>query len=104
MTAKKTEPAAPISTYTRRDRETGHEKTVGRAVDLKLDPTDGPWTTTCDEHKTAVMSATRRLAAAVSLLSFCEACRKEVKVREKEAAFAAAKPKGKAAAPEAATA
>lgn len=94
MATKKPEPATtPISTYTRKDRETGHDKTVGRSIDLKLDPTDGAWATTCDEHKTVTISATRRLAAAVNLRSFCDPCGKEMKAREKEAAFAAAKPR-----------
>lgn len=65
-----------MSTYTRRNRQTGTLLTVARAVDEGLDDSDGAWVTVCEPHSTIVNSATRALAMDTYPLDFCDFCRR----------------------------
>jgi hypothetical protein len=63
--------------YTRTPKGAAHSLTVGRAVELGVDPEGGKWVTLCDEHNTLVNTGTQLDALAVTALDFCEFCQAE---------------------------
>lgn len=56
---------------------------VGRAEEMELDPTGGPWCAICDVHGSILNVATRAEArsAAREPESFCDGCREELDAR-----------------------
>lgn len=52
---------------------------IKKATTLDLDPTDGAWVVTCDDHDTHVQVPTRTAARSVTTADFCDACRKAAK-------------------------
>jgi len=52
---------------------------VGKAVDMGLDPTDGKWIASCERHGTFVTNGSKRLAdaAARNPAEWCDDCRED---------------------------
>lgn len=61
--------------FTRIIRNTGEKLTVGTAVELSLDATDGKWVTVCEDHGSIVNSATQSAAYYTHGKDFCDGCR-----------------------------
>lgn len=68
---------------TRKNRQTGTMISVGRAEDLGVDPSAGPWATICEDHGLIVNHRTRALAEshAPDPLGWCEGCREDADAR-----------------------
>lgn len=68
---------------TRKNRQTGTMISVGRAEDLGVDPSAGPWATICEDHGLIVNHRTRELAEshAPDPLGWCEGCREDADAR-----------------------
>lgn len=62
-------------TYTRTVRGTGERLTIGTALELGVDATDGPWVTICEDHSSIVNSALQSLAYYTKGIDFCDGCR-----------------------------
>lgn len=71
--------------FTRTIRNTGEKLTVGTAVELKLDATDGKWVTVCEDHGSIVNSATQSAAYYTHGKDFCDGCREAQKAPAKKA-------------------
>jgi hypothetical protein len=65
-----------VTTYTRRNRQTGTVLIVAPAAELDLDDEGGRWVTLCDDHGTLVNSDTRNAALSIYPLDFCDPCRR----------------------------
>lgn len=52
---------------------------VGKAVDMGLDPTDGKWVASCDLHSVFVINSSKRLAdmSARNPAEWCDECRED---------------------------
>lgn len=63
-----------MSAVTRIPRGSAVPVTVGRALDLGLDPDGGKWVVICEHHSTVVNVDTKAAALAVRSDEFCAAC------------------------------
>ena len=73
--------------FSRRNRITGNVQRMARAAELGIDSGEdgGKWATVCEAHNTHALSATLGLACQTTGLDFCDGCRKEAEVKEREA-------------------
>jgi hypothetical protein len=81
------ESGARVTIYTRVQRSTGVLTTVGTAEELGCDPDGGKWVVLCEEHSTLVNVDTRKIARAVDVRDFCEACYAAWEARQPDPSF-----------------
>ena len=56
---------------------------VGKAIDLGVDPTEGKWIASCDRHNNLVGNSSKRLAEAAARVpeDWCDGCHEEEEER-----------------------